>query len=134
MRSSFTIFLLGLVLGSTLGIGGIWTQVVQPAGQKIRQLESEHGIMQTALDEAGKALKEVAVSLREGESRPAPMSTGEIFPRNGGSSISPSGITPERTDSAERTLEPVERTRIADRLEKLALKLDDAKVGKITQP
>ena len=127
MRSSFTIFLLGLILGSTLGIGGIWTQVVQPAGEQIKQLETEHGIMQSALDEAGKALKEVAVSLREEGSGPAPMSTGEIFPRSGGSSIRPSGINPENPDPEPNKLDTSDRKEVADRLDKLALKLDAAK-------
>ena len=130
MRSSFTIFLLGLILGSTLGIGGIWTQVVQPAGEELQKLETEHGVMQSALDEAGKALKEVAGSLREEASGPAPMSAGDIFPRNGGSSINPSGITGEKSDTEATPLRSANRTEIADRLDKLALKLDQAKTGK----
>lgn len=130
MRSSFTIFLLGLILGSTLGIGGIWTQVVQPAGEQIQELQTEHGIMQQALDEAGKALKEVAGSLREESSGPAPMSTGDIFPRNGGSSINPNGITGEKPKIEATPLKSADRTEIADRLDKLALKLDQAKTGK----
>lgn len=130
MRSSFTIFLLGLVLGSTLGIGGVWTQVVQPAGEQFQKLETEHGIMQTALDEAGKALKDVATNLREESSGPAPMSTGEIFPRSGGSSINPSGLTGEQPSTEVTPLKSADRTEIADRLDKLALKLDAAKTGK----
>ncbi len=123
------IFLLGLVLGSTLGIGGIWTQVVQPAGVQLKQLEAEHGIMRSALDEAGKALKEVAGNLRAGESRPAPMTTGEIFPRSGGGSISPRGIAPTGSDPEPEPTN-TDNIQIADRLDKLALKLDAAKAGK----
>jgi hypothetical protein len=130
MRSSFMIFLLGLVLGSTLGIGGIWTQVVQPAGEQIQQLEAEHGIMQTALDEAGKALKEVAANLREDGSRPEPINPADIFPSSEGSSIIPSGITPGETAGETMKLGTSDRKEIAERLDNLALKLEAARAGK----
>ncbi|MCA8912632.1 MAG: hypothetical protein KDB82_13085 [Planctomycetes bacterium] len=131
MRSSFMIFLLGLVLGSTLGIGGIWSQVVQPAYQQINDLEQEHGVMQGALDEAGKTLREVAQELRSeatGSEAPAPLPTGSILPRTSG--ISPSGIAPStttKTTATETTALTSNPNALAERLDKVAAKLDAAK-------
>lgn len=134
MRSSITIFLLGLILGSTLGIGGIWSQVVQPAYGEIEELNQEHGIMKSALDEAGKTLREVADELRqesdgsdEGTS-PSPIPSGGIFPRNGGSGVVPSGVTPTAR-SSESTASSRPRA-LASRLETLATKLDEVQGAK----
>ena len=133
MRSSFTIFLLGLVLGSTMGIGGIWTQVVKPAYEQINNLEQEHGVMKGALAEAGETLREVAEELRsesmdsdEG-SAPTPIPTGSIFPRNGGSGVVPSGVSPttrESTQPSDSSTRSKPRA-LASRLESLASKLDE---------
>ncbi|MCA8916126.1 MAG: hypothetical protein KDB90_12000 [Planctomycetes bacterium] len=128
MRSSLTIFLIGLVLGSTLGIGGLWTQVVQPAYTEIKQLNDEHQVMQTALDEAGETLREVAGSLRdEAASAPAPLRPGEILPKGSGTSglaPQPSGVTPAETT---RSLQTTDRKQLADKLDALATRLDTAR-------
>ncbi|MCG3184919.1 MAG: hypothetical protein ICCCNLDF_03082 [Planctomycetes bacterium] len=129
MRSSITIFLIGLVLGSTLGIGGLWTQVVQPAYQQIKELKDEQGIMREALSEAGQTLREVAGSLR-GEAAPAPepIPGGAIAPR---SSLTPEGTAPRTTESLRTTeLQPTDRRAIADKLDALAVKLDTVKSEK----
>lgn len=129
MRSSITIFLIGLVLGSTLGIGGLWTQVVQPAYQQIKELKDEQGVMKDALAEAGQTLREVAGSLR-GESAPAPepIPGGTIAPR---SSLTPEGTTPRTTESLRTTeFQPADRRAIADKLDALAVKLDTVKSEK----
>lgn len=128
MRSSLTIFLIGLVLGSTLGIGGLWTQVVQPAYQEIKELNEEHQVMESALNEAGETLREVAGSLRsETSSAPAPIKPGDILPSSGGTS----GLAPQPTElkSGDGTtrLQSGDRKQIADRLDALAIKLDAAK-------
>lgn len=135
MRSSFTIFLLGLVLGSTMGIGGIWTQVVQPAFEQINDLEQETGVMKGALDEAGETLREVAEELRseamgsdEGSS-PTPIPTGSIFPRNGGNGVVPSGVSPTTRTNGESSASTTRSKprALASRLESLATKLDEVK-------
>lgn len=129
MRSSITIFLIGLVLGSTLGIGGLWTQVVQPAYQQIKELKDEQGIMREALSEAGQTLREVAGSLR-GEAAPAPepIPGGTIAPRR---SLTPEGTAPRTTESLRTTeLQPTDRRAIADKLDALAVKLDTVKSEK----
>lgn len=129
MRSSITIFLIGLVLGSTLGIGGLWTQVVQPAYGQIKELKDEQGIMREALTEAGQTLREVAGSLR-GDSAPAPepIPGGAIAPR---SSLVPEGTAPRTTESTHTTdLRTADRRAIADKLDALAVKLDTVKTEK----
>ena len=124
MRSSFMVFLIGIILGSTLGIGGIWTQVVQPAAQEIKELNEEHMIMESALDEAGEALREVAENLRS-EGAPAPITAGSIFPTGGGtSSVTPTGPTGTTSTRTSTRTQPKE---IAERLDTLATKLDSAR-------
>jgi hypothetical protein len=129
MRSSITIFLLGLVLGSTLGIGGIWTQVAKPAYEQIHELEQREGVMQGALDEAGETLRDVAKQLRTEESggdAPAPIPTGNIVPRTEG--IAPSGITPATTTRKVVAVNLRSNPGVlADRLDKVAARLDAAK-------
>jgi hypothetical protein len=127
MRSSITIFLIGLVLGSTLGIGGLWTQVVQPAYGQIKELKDEQGIMREALSEAGQTLREVAGSLR-GDSAPAPIPGGTIAPR---SSLTPQGTAPSTTESVRAAdLRPADRRAIADKLDALAVKLNTVQPDK----
>ncbi len=64
MRSTLTIFVIGFVLGSSLGIGGLWTQVVQPAKAELEKIEQENGLMQQAVETASQALKDAAKDLR----------------------------------------------------------------------
>ncbi|MCB9894508.1 MAG: hypothetical protein H6839_08665 [Planctomycetes bacterium] len=129
MRSSFTIFLIGLVLGSTLGIGGLWTQVVQPAYQEIKDLNEEHAVMESALNEAGETLREVAGTLRDEvttTSAPEPILPGEIIPKGGGTS----GVTPQPTElksGTPRSFRTADRKQLADKLDALATKLDTAR-------
>ncbi|MCB9936372.1 MAG: hypothetical protein H6840_11850 [Planctomycetes bacterium] len=128
MRSSITIFLIGLVLGSTLGIGGLWTQVVQPAYQQIKELKDEQGVMKDALAEAGQTLREVAGSLR-GDSAPEPIPAGSIAPRSG---VAPEGITPQPRETTRTVtdLQATDRRALAEKLDALAVKLDAAKIAK----
>lgn len=129
MRSSITIFLIGLVLGSTLGIGGLWTQVVQPAYGQIKELKDEQGIMREALTEAGETLREVAGSLRgDSAPAPAPIPGGTIAPR---SSLTPQGTAPSTTESLRAAdLQPADRRAIADKLDALAVKLNTVQPDK----
>lgn len=70
MRSTLTTLAVGFILGATLGFAGLWTQVIQPAKEQITDLETEHGVMQNALDTATEALTKAAKELR-GEAAPA---------------------------------------------------------------
>ncbi len=112
MRQSLTILAIGFVLGATLGFGGLWTQVVQPAKAELQELESEHGVMKSALDAAEKTLEEAAKNLREEVTLPTPMEAKTIL---GSGPTAPSGLigsaTPTRT---ERT------TRVAASLDEMA--------------
>ncbi len=74
MRSTLTTLAVGFILGATLGFAGLWTQVIQPAKEQITELETEHGVMQSALDSATDALTKAARELR-GEVTPAGAST-----------------------------------------------------------
>lgn len=127
MRSSITIFLLGLVLGSTLGIGGVWTQVVKPAYNQIDQLQQEHGVMESALDEAGKALLEVADELRgkAPEAKPTTQPTA-----NAKSLLKPSVAPQPQPSVAPRPMPAADagdKRVLATRLEKLAAKIKAAR-------
>lgn len=118
MRSSFTIFLIGLVLGSTLGIGGLWTQVVQPAYHEIEELNEEHKIMEGALVEAEHAIEEVAASLRD--EPPTPMSASDV-----------TGVKPEQPrPAAPATLRSRDSGALADRLEKVRARMKEARGDK----
>lgn len=64
MRSTLTVFVIGFVLGSSLGIGGLWTQVVQPTKAELEKIEQENGVMQKAVETATQVLKEAARELR----------------------------------------------------------------------
>jgi hypothetical protein len=120
MRSSITIFVIGVVLGSTLGIGGLWTQVVQPAYKEIEELNDEHDVMQQALDEAGETLQEVATSLR------SDAATAPVAPTSGGSGV----VAPTQPTEAKTPLPVRDRKRLAERLDGLAGKLDRARKRK----
>lgn len=125
MRSSFMIFLLGVILGSTLGIGGIWTQVVKPAAEEFQELEEENGVMKTALDEAGTALQQVAKTLREsaGSSGPMPLKSSEVIPLPSlPGSINP--VTPETKTEVQPRVAPARDTNeLANQLDTLAERL-----------
>jgi hypothetical protein len=126
MRSSITIFVIGVVLGSTLGIGGLWTQVVQPAYQEIEQLNEEQGVMQQALDEAGETLQEVATSLRSDAAPADATKPTEVAPSSGGGGA----VAPTQPTETKTALPVRERKRLAERLDGLAGKLDRARARK----
>jgi hypothetical protein len=121
MRSSITIFVIGVVLGSTLGIGGLWSQVVQPAYREIEELNEEHDVMQGALDEAGETLQEVATTLRNDV---APFEGTKPGDTGGGTA------TPLQPTAAKTALPPRERKVLAERLDGLAGKLNKARKRK----
>jgi hypothetical protein len=119
MRSSITIFLIGLVLGSTLGIGGLWTQVVQPAYREIEELNEEHQVMEGALVEAEETIEEVAASLRE--DAPTPLSSADV---TGLRPVVPMpGATPATTSTRDRK-------DLATRLEKVRARMKQARAAK----
>jgi hypothetical protein len=131
MRNAFFIFVVGFLLGSTLGIGGIYTQVVQPAGEELKALEEEHGILEASLDKATSALRSAAVVLRGEEPEDdmlniRPPSLGDITGTSGTgtSSLREPGTrtTRETVDSPERRIE------YADRFEQLAAELEEETV------
>lgn len=110
MRNTLAVFLIGFVFGSSLGIGGLWTQVVQPTKDELQKIESENKIMQQAIDSATKALKDAAADLR-----------------NEGN-IAPAGVTgPTQPQPAPDPLQPVRitrATRLAEDLDTKATELD----------
>jgi hypothetical protein len=112
MRSSLVIFLIGLVLGSTLGIGGVWTQVVQPAYTEIKELSDEQEIMQGALQEAETTIEEVAASLRNEAA--TPVSRGNV------TGTSPAPATQPKLADPDV---------LAERLDKLRLRVKKARGG-----
>ena len=74
---TFFIFFMGMLLGSTLGFGGMWYQVVQPAMQEVQTLEDENGVLTDALNGAVETLREEANRLRgEGSEGPVVNSLG----------------------------------------------------------
>lgn len=109
MRNGLVIFVIGFLLGSTLGIGGIWTQVVKPAKEQIEELEREHGILNDAVDAAAKVLREAVAELRSGPA-PDPVETQEAF-----------APAEPRQSSSARAL------RIADELESKASLLEESR-------
>lgn len=109
MRNGLVIFVIGFLLGSTLGIGGIWTQVVKPAKEQIEELEREHGILSDAVDAAAKVLREAVAELR---SDPA------LEPAEAREAFAPA--EPRQTSSARAF-------RIADELEGKASLLDESR-------
>jgi hypothetical protein len=108
MRNGLIIFGIGLVLGSTLGLGGVWTQVVKPAHEQIKQLELEHGILSSAVEKATDALRHAADELR-GEPQP-------------------SDVT-DATAPAEETQRLARNSRLAERLQQTALELEVQREG-----
>jgi hypothetical protein len=103
--------------------------VVQPAYGEIKQLNEEHQVMQGALDEAEKALGEVATELRaETDAAADPFKPAGIIP---------GPVTPGPTQPAP--VEPTAvRTRnsrqLADRLDKLAGRLKQARAQRPGAP
>lgn len=115
MRQSLTILAIGFVLGATLGFGGLWTQVVQPAKAEIQTLEAEHGIMKSALDMAEQTLVQAAASLREDSSLPVPLETKSIL---GGGPTAGTGLASGPTAPAT-----TRTTRVATNLDEMATNL-----------
>lgn len=109
MRNGLIIFAIGFVLGSTLGFGGMWTQVVVPAKEEIEKLEHDHGVLKDAVDMAADALRKAVDELRS-EAGPEPADVRDA--------IAPSQPGPTRFT---RTL------RIADELESKASLLEETR-------
>lgn len=130
MRSSLTIFVIGFLLGSTLGIGGLYTQVLKPAWQEVEQLEEENGVMESALDEAGSALRNASERLR-GDDGPAPLDIRDIFSAPD-KNTADAGITTAESDTT-RKLDETDRTLLADQLGGLAERLEAARKERRTE-
>ncbi|MBX3458342.1 MAG: hypothetical protein KF696_00085 [Planctomycetes bacterium] len=112
MRNTLAVFLIGFVFGSSLGIGGLWTQVVQPTKDELQKIESENKIMQQAIDSATKALKDAAADLRnEGNIAPAGV-TG------------PTGTQPQPAPDPLQPVRITRATRLAEDLDTKATELD----------
>lgn len=116
MRSTLTTFVIGFIFGSSLGVGGLWTQVVQPTKAELEKLEEENGIMQQAVETATQALKSAAKDLRT-ESGIAPAGvTGTPQP-----APTPDPLQPTRITRTNRLAEDLDTK--ATELEKLRVKL-----------
>ncbi|MCC7509667.1 MAG: hypothetical protein IT464_09855 [Planctomycetes bacterium] len=120
MRSSLTIFVIGFVLGSSLGIGGLWTQVVQPTKAQLEKIEQENGVMQQAVESATKALKDAAKDLRAEADVTGASVTGPTTTRPPGTSPQP---TPAPTFGSSRSLS------IADTLDSKAAELEQTRTS-----
>lgn len=122
MRSSLFVFVIGFLLGSTLGLGGLYTQVLQPAWQEMEELERENGVMKEVLQEAGTALREAADNLREDDG-PRPMSTGDI---TGTDTTRTTRMTSEERETETTTIQRTDRRELVTRLETIAGRLEKA--------
>lgn len=129
MRSTLTTLAVGFILGATLGFAGLWTQVIEPAKAEIQKLESEHGMMQSALDVATEALTKAATELRaEADLTLAPGTQAAV---GGGPTplpmpqpVQPTQPTqPGATETARSTRTATRTRQVASELESLADKL-----------
>jgi len=137
MRSTITTLAVGFILGATLGFAGLWTQVIQPAKTQIQQLETEHGVMQSAIDAATEALTKAAGELRaEADLTIAPGTQAAV---GGGPSplpmpqpvapTQPQPAQPEAGSTARSTRTATRTRQVATELEGLAAKLRSTRKG-----
>ncbi|MBK8205889.1 MAG: hypothetical protein IPK87_03730 [Planctomycetes bacterium] len=120
MRSTLTIFVIGFVLGSSLGIGGLWTQVVQPTKAELEKIEQENGIMQKAVETATQALKDAAKDLRADADVTGASVTGPT-------SVRPTGTSPQ--PAPVPTLGTSRTRSIADTLDSKAAELEQTRTS-----
>lgn len=123
MRSTLTTLAVGFILGATLGFAGLWTQVIEPAKTEIQKLESEHGMMQSALDVATDALTKAASELRaEADLTLAPGTQAAV---GGGPTPLPTPQPVQPTQPTQPgTTETARSTRTATRTRQVASELD----------
>jgi hypothetical protein len=116
MRNAFFIFVVGFLLGSSLGIGGLYTQIIKPTGEELKALEEEHGVLSRSLEQATAALRSAAAVLRGDEPEDDQREALDIPPPTRDIYTSPERQTDPTT--------PERRTMYADRFESLASELE----------
>jgi hypothetical protein len=124
---SLILLVIGFLLGSTLGISGMYTQVIKPSGEKIKELEEEHGVLSKSLEQATAALRSAAAILRGDEPDAEQQEALDIPPPSG------EDVTGTRLE-ADRLVEPTTPTRdepqrrilYADRFDQIAGELEES--------